>query len=597
MSEPTNEAEFRLEFQKQKSYLNKIIGSWSKRVAQAEKARLQREVDIDPSDLRKSGEIGPDETFIPDRTIENNIRREQPAAITYLVQSRRLAIFECMTDRGMDCQNLELEFTRGMRYPGWIRSWFKCDDGSRLHGSDSVEVVFDEDKPLHVAVEHVGYDKLFYAEGVGPNIQDAPELILPKKVTTLKLKSWVNQYGFDPNQVQRILDTLGDSRRDEIITIYKEYFKADGIVYVAWFCTEYSVDDWLKVPEPLTMGVSEEQEVTVVDPISGVPMVDPFTGIPQTRVEWVPVYMRDYPVFVLPYRETEQEEISKHRGRAFYDFPQQEAKTAVQSGYVNRVMKSGHLYVAPMNQSDGGNVVDRIQQWMEDGSFFGEPVQFFSPDPPDPSIIKGLQYFDTKNTENTGQIAAAVSNRQDSRKTATEIQAAEKETAMLSGVPLVLFSSFVSEVLNFCWKIVQSQAVQGKIPFVQRMEKMLDGTMSSKNDLTILSHEYILKPAGDVDVIQRAETEQKMQQDWPVIQTTGAAMKFLADLVVLRYPDKGTEYAQMIIQGDQKKQVIQSLAGMVQSLISPEELKTMAPEMQQKFQAIQQQVQQVLSQP
>src|SRR3990167_6638641 len=168
-----DEAELRFDFDKSKVYLKKIISQWDTELLVTKSNRLKRDVDIDSEDLRKRGDIAPDETFIPDRTIELNIRREQPSYASYLVQSRRLGIFRCKSQPGLDSQRLEIEFTNGLRYPGWISPWFKEVDGTQAHGWDSIEVIFDEDKPLHVALEHIGHDKLFWVEGT-EKLQDAP---------------------------------------------------------------------------------------------------------------------------------------------------------------------------------------------------------------------------------------------------------------------------------------------------------------------------------------------------------------------------------------------------------------------------------------
>ena len=53
---------------------------------------------------------------------------------------------------GEDIERLESEITEGLRYKGWINPYFSVTDGAQLHGWDSVEVVYDEKKPLQVSL-------------------------------------------------------------------------------------------------------------------------------------------------------------------------------------------------------------------------------------------------------------------------------------------------------------------------------------------------------------------------------------------------------------------------------------------------------------
>ncbi len=142
-------------YEKAKIRINDIIDSWSGLCSQAQQRRNERYIDLNIEELRKSGSILPDETFIPQRVIDINMSRELPEFLSFLKQSNRLAIFTCVSDPNIQTDNLEKDFTKGLTYEGWYKDFKKMIDGAQLHGWDSVEVVYDESKPLHVGFEHV----------------------------------------------------------------------------------------------------------------------------------------------------------------------------------------------------------------------------------------------------------------------------------------------------------------------------------------------------------------------------------------------------------------------------------------------------------
>ena len=85
-----------------------------------------------------------------------------------------------------------------------------------------------------------------------------------------------------------------------------------------------------------------------------------------------------------------------------------------------------------------------------------------------------------------------------------------------------------------------------------------------------------------------------MKEDWPVIANTALAVRFLADLMRLQYPDMGDDYARILEQGDPIKALLQSVVALLQGALQPQEVQALSPQEQQNMQQIQQQVQQVL---
>src|SRR5215813_4082420 len=411
-------------------HLDRIIRDWDTEVEDTEVRRKTRDVELDVEGLRQKGELDEDETIIPVRTIDVNIQRELPAFINYLKNSRRLCTFRCLTTPNKDPQNIEKEFTEGMTYTAWETCHYKEIDGAESHGWAAVEVVFDTSKPLNVALEYIPHDKLFFPR-TAENFQDCPRVIRGYDISVLKLREWVRKFDFDNEQVELLIKSRKDNQKEnETLRIYKCYFKKEGIVYVTWFALTDGVNDWLRKPEQYDIGISEKIQVPVPIqvPIAAAPDGSPVMGTQmQMQEQWKPSPVKQYTIFILPYRETEKAKVVDHKGRCFYDEPKQEAQTAILSGFVNGLTRAANVYAA-MGVEDGtGSSLKELEDIKLCGSrVLNKPVNFFSPPYPDALVIRSLQYFDTANSEETNQTNFAAMNREDSRKTAKEIGAAQQ---------------------------------------------------------------------------------------------------------------------------------------------------------------------------
>jgi len=585
-------------------HLQRLVHDWTDEIEETKIRRETRDIDVNVEDLRQRGDLDEDETLVPVRVIDTNIQREQPAYINYLKNSRRLCIFNCLSNPDQDTQKLEEAFTRGMTYTSWEKDHYKCLDGAQTHGWDAVEVVLDESKPLNVAIEHIGHDNLFFPRS-NINLQFAPRIIRSYEVTLSQLDKFVTKYGFSADQVARLKDSRKETKREvETLTIYKCYYKREGQVFVAWFSLEAGVDDWLLAPSALDLDIAEQQmqpqTVMQADPLTGMP-------VPTTVMQpvWVPSPIKLYPIFILPYRQTEKPRIIDHRGRVFLDEMKQEAQTAILSAFINGITRASNVYASPEKEDGTGAALKELENIkLAGGRVLSNPMRFWSPPYPDPMVLGALQQFDVSNSQETNQPNFAVMNREDSRKTAKEIDTANQQQALLNSVQLTMFSTFIREVYSFAWLIVQSQALQNKISFLQVSvptpklnpsagnTPMIDPMTGQpivdnvwKNDVEVIAQKYEVRAAGDVDVIARQEKINQMMQDWPVIQNTALRDRFLADLIKLKYPDTGEAYASVLAQNDQLTQ----LKGMVARLGTimagamqqhPEMMTSLPPEQQ-----------------
>lgn len=595
------------DFQSSRIHLDRIIRDWDTEVEDTEVRRKTRKVEIDIEGLRQKGDLDEDETIIPVRVIDYNIQREQPPYINYLKNSRRIAIFSPLDNPQQDVDLLEQEFTKGMTYTGWEIPHHKCIDGAMAHGWDSIEVVYDDSKPLKVALEHVGHDKLLYPRSA-VDIQQCPRIVRCYDVTILQLCKWIYKYGFNAEQSDLIRKSRKETQKEnETLRIYKLYFKKEGAVYVAWFALTDGVIDWLKAPVQHTLGIKEQ-----VPQIS----IDPNTGAPMKNMVWQDKPLSLYPVFVLPYRITEEPKITDNKGRCFLDEFKQEAQTAILSGFINKLTRSANIYASPMQDDGSGSSLKEIEDvLLRGGRVLNKPIKFWSPDSPDWEIINALQYLSVANADETNQVNFAAMNREDSRKTAKEIGAAQQQQQLLNSVQLTLFSTHIRSIYSFVWMIVKAFALQGEIKFllvqVPKMNPILPGQplmlpngqpdMQWVNNVQVIAQNFDVRAAGDVDVVQKQELIQQMQQDWPVIQMTPLKDKFLADYIRLKYPAQADQYVALLSQAPMMQQMGQLIArlGMITDGIikdNPDVVNHLQPNEQQMLQQTLQEAQQVTQQ-
>lgn len=583
-------------FDKARIRINNLIDSFNEEKANIKRLRKERYADVDVEALRETGELEKDETFIPDRVIDNNITRDLPDAVSFLVGSHRLAIFRCLSNPDISTRKLEAEFTKGLTYSGWYRPFFRTFDGASLHGWDAVEVVYDPTKPLHVGFEHVGTDKLYYFKDAS-DIQESEYCIREYNVSIFKLESFVAKSGFDSEQVRLISDANKETKRDKKISIFKVYFKYNDCVYIAWHTREGGITQWLKAPDKLKLGIKQlvDVETTVDEPI-----IDPYSGI-QTGSIPVPTITQEfqdkeidlYPIFLYIYKDDENETIVEHKGRGFLDGPIQEATTAITTGFVNAVVRASNIYASVVGPTDSSGDVRQLDTKLEHGSIYSNELNFFHTPLPDVMVLQSLQYLNTKNASDTGKVAAAVMNRKDSRKTAEELQQASAQQKEISGTSLTTLSEFLREVFTFSFQVVQSQAEQDLIDFCLIRQPDATGNIAYINDIETITQVYDIRPSGDDDIIKVQETILKMKEWWPIIQGTPLKDIFLQDLIMLEFPEKADKYLP-ILQSADPKMLVAALAELVKAFAQPEEVAALSPEMQLKLAGIQQQVVQYL---
>jgi len=571
-------------FQRVSGRLSSLIKDWTCEQNDTLTRRKQRKLDVDVEALRNVDDgLKADETFIPIRVIDTNIRREQPQLIAFLTQSPRLAIFECHSDPNVEVTNIETDFTKGMTYVNWESPFFGVIDGAQTHGWDAVEIEYDETKPLKTNIYHCGHDKVIFSLR-SRDFQSNEIVLIEHEISILKLKDLARKNSFDTKQVNTILEKFKnqqDENKSSCIKIYKKFCKYNGTVYVSWFCMS-DCDDWLSAPTKLWRNRKRKKEVTVIEsqPVPGA--FDPMTGQPMmldTPVKKMieePIFESLYPIRLYRYQKTEEPEIAETKGRVWLDLPKQEAQSCLYTNFVNASCRSSNIYGSPKFQQGNGGQIKRLELDLTPGCVYSEPLELFSPPSPSFDLLRGAQALDTQNQVETGNIATATLNSKDSRKTSKEIEVASQEKNLISSVQVTLFSTFLREVWIDAWSMVQSFAINGEIKFCliedpnfaaliqqQGIPPEAAGKAPLINDVEKISLDYDLKAAGDKDVVERQQTLEKRQLLWPIVSQTALAMPFLTDLIKEMLPRDGDKYAKLLEQA----QVEQSQAAVLLNVL------------------------------
>lgn len=568
--------------------LDTLKKDWDKEERETEKRRRVRKIDVNVDDLRAAGKLKADETLIGVRVIDENIKKEQPIYINYLTQSDRLAVFDVISGtKPPEVKNLEDSFTRGMTYSGMIRNLYKTIDGAQAHGWDAVEVTYDENKPLKCGIEHIGHSDLLFSF----KAQDAQadEVVARRfKVTESKLKSWVSKYGFDPKQVDNLFNKENENKIPEPVEIFKCFVRKNDIVYVGWYSLDSKTTDWLLKPSPLFLGRVRKEVRNEIKP------VDMGGGVILQQQVPVEVTIDEtetlFPIFVYIYSESEEKCITDQKGRIFFDRPWQDAQIALRTLVINGGIRASNVYGSPKNPSQtSGGSVKKLPITLEHGCFYSEPMEFWHTQYPDPAIMRAADSLDVRKAAETGQVASAVINRDDARKTSQEFKSAKEQEGKLALTPLMLFSGFMRDVLSFAWYIVKAQAMQNKIVLLPVADPE---TNQITNNYQILSLPFDIKPAGDTDVIRKNDRIARRVNLVPLVQGTPIWLEFLKDLIIDVLPEDAAKYIAIIDQAEANKdQMIMSLGEMLKGIVL-DNTGNIKPE----FQQYSVQLQQVFSQ-
>lgn len=492
--------------------------------------------------------------------INQSIALEQPQYANYLIQPKRAAKFGCVDNPQEDTKKVEKDFTKAVRYKGWQSAYLKTVDGAQLHGSDAVEVEYDPSKPGAVNVVHIGYENLIYPTD-SRNLQACEGILIRKYMNAKTLKTFVDKYGFNSKVVNELCqgDPVQARVRGDNYAVYKFYFKHNGQLYLGWVAE--TGDGWLKEPKPYKRGRTEA--VTQM-------------GLEGPTVEHKDVVETQFPVHQYIYKLNEEEELTKQTGRAAEDDAVQEAQTNLWSAGVNGAVKSADTYAATEQPISGGGKPSVVDIELIPGRVYDQPLKFFKHPGADSTLIPLANSLLSNQQAMQGQVNFAATNRKDSRKTAKEVESAERTQQNLNAVSNVQFSTFLSSVYNDIWSIVKSAALRGQIKFCVDVQ-------TGQNDIQKISYEYTIIPAGEIDVIERDEKIQKifsvwdMAASWPMVQKA-----MFAEVIQTLFLEDAEIFLAALEQSDRDQQMKAGVRELLNVITTapPEELPEAIQEMQ-----------------
>lgn len=505
--------------------IKEVLEAWGPKIEKVKDRRHKRYFDIDVESEKKRLTLAADELFTPVAIVNTNIIREQAKYAAYLTKSARSVILSCNEDAAVDPVVLEKDFTQKCRYNAWEIDLLKWIDGTEMHAWDFVEVVFDASKPGHFAIEHCGHENVFFPDDTR-DFQASPFVGRSIEYTAQDLVGFVKNAKWDGEQVYKVLSAGkskngGKAANNSLHTVQKIFFrKSDGFIYVGWACSDVC-DDWLRAPKLLFLG---KKEVSV-DPMSGQQVL-------------TNLYETSYPIEPFIYQISENQTLIDLKGRVDADEHKQEAATSLLGSLVTGTRRSAGLYFSA-EVNDGVSTMEDAQTniRLEEGKIFRKPLKQFKLDFPNTTgTMAVIQQLIGQSQMEAGDVNYAVQSNKSTRKTAAEVNLAQKDSDMLSGVQVTLLSISMRNVYTRCFDIYTTRVKAGIIQVTPQVA------------LLINTYTWTLKPAGDVDVIERQQKISLMQQSWAVYQQTPAAIPFLINLTKLLFPDEAEQYIQAINQ-------------------------------------------------
>jgi len=517
-----------LKYSEEHTLNTSLVSEWESGEQPATKLRRDlRRFDVNVQEKRAAKEISADETYIPIRSIDASIRREKPPLLAYLQQSRRLLLFQDALNPDVHAEDLEIAFSRWMRYEGWDIPWTQAIDAVCLHGGVTLEVRFDPNKPLQCAIEYIPREDLIFPKGTKGSLQACERIVRRFEYYPWQLEHFVESMGFDKAQVDLLTRDKKESQRNDLVTVWRVFRKKDNIIWVYWDSDKCS--SYLRPPLALFNGMGSPEE--------------------------------EYPLFFFPTEVIEDETLLNVKGCAQRFLPDQEAQTALWTSMVNGTTRASHVYASLKNQATGElNTVSETSELKPD-VILGREVDFWNYPYPDPITLQVAQGLAVEKQSETGQVNFAVSNRKDSRKTAEEIRAAQAQQSLISSVPTAALATVILRVYSACWRIAQFNIAIGNIQgFPVPMDRV--------------QKPYLLSPAGDVDWIQRQEKKALVKEFLQLSQGSSLQNVLFRFAIQLFFPEEATQFLAALNAPDSNG-LIQALASALASApreqLSPED--------------------------
>lgn len=488
--------------------------------------REYRRHHVNVAEKRQNKELLADETIIPDRTIESNIRREKSPFVKYLIQPTSVLSFTDAAQPAANFGPLSQHYTDITRVTGWQLEWFYLIDAIEMHGAAFMEVYFDPAAPSRTNVEYIRRDHLIFPRATRC-LEACARILRRYELTKSQLEEFATRYNFDPVQLKKLTDHFKD--RQDFIRIHRVYAKQKGQVFVAWIGDTNGhivLDDWLAKPEPFVSGELDIQ-------------IDPTTNQPTAIL---PRPATEYPITVFPMHIEEDEEILATQGRVSLDLHVQDALTSITSSTVNAAYRASGLYPFRKPTED-----PRPQEAfpLRHGHIHEGEMGMMKLDWPNQLAISLAQFLRTSNANQSGGVDWAAMNRADTAKTATELNLARDEADSLNNLSMTLFALKCLQVELKRWRIWLSQVQAQQLPppaFLQVYQ------------LDIFSPSLVPTMTADQQVVRRAELQSRYMQYWPMVGPTPYGLPFLETMLQQAFPADFPGWSQKLQQTQQQAQ-------------------------------------------
>lgn len=498
--------------------------------------------------LRREGKLLPDETIIPDRTIEQNCQNEIAPYIAFTETPEEILSFSDPANPGFDYYQHSRWITSLLRDENWQQPWQKMEDCMILHGAGFFEVLFDDSAPSKSTFEYVRREHLIIPRDTR-DLQGCHRLARKYEITKHQLKLLAAAFNFDPSIVAKIEDHY--KTKNTFIPIFKYFLRDENnYVYNAWLAEhELGVQNWLRQPQAHFLG-------DLLPSQQGPPLPKPTTIIPFVE---------------FPYRTQEDEAILLVQGQAALTVHVQEAMQGVLTAIVNTSIRASGLY-ASVDPGPGETPQNKELFALKSGYVHHGKMNFTALPWPNPVALSIAQYLGVKNASQMGQTDFAANTRNDTAKRATEIVAAKEEADKLKTARLALFSTRCLSAYKIRFKIILSQLQIGGIDPPPNL------------DVTpLFSPTISLAMAADVQVVKREQRKQKLVDFWPIIAPTPLAPVYFEAMLQTVFPDEWPIWKQAM-QANQQAQQNNPLPAMAAAMA--DSIGDLPPDKQENFRQI-----------
>jgi len=524
--------------------------------------REARKHRVNVKEMRDKNMILPDETVIPDRTIDSNIRIEKSPYCKYLESPTVVLAFEDPSAQQLNLMPLSVWHSGLTRVGDWKDPHNKNQDALLLHGCGYMEVVYTTGAPSLTVVEYIRRENLIFPKGTR-DLQACGRLYRCYPITKAQLSVLAAKFEFDKVQLAKIEEHSKNTTEE--IKIYKGFFREkDGTVLSGWRGSDVSgCDNWLKAPAPHQIGIFDVQP-------SLAPNVPP---------NITPRPIKIIPIVDFPYHLEEDEIILETQGRAALDLHVQDCLTSMWSGTANGVTRASRFF--PTRKPAPGETPKNEELFvLKHGCVYEGEFDTFQPTWPNTIAISAAQALAGKKAQEIGATNYAAMARNDTRKTATELNMAREEADNLSGPNISLYSARMLRLELIRWEVIKSGIQVEEALNVPPEARRFRFPASIPKEV-IFSPTLNVTMAADAQVVRRAQRQSRFLENWPIVAETPFAIPYLESFLQEMFPDEFPQWKRAVQNADarvaslteQLKRCLDMLSNLPKEAVPPESQK------------------------